>query len=243
MVGTMNKLSESPAAIRGDRRVAHPISFSAPAQKNLLYRPMLIDIIAGYDIVAMFCSALLSRFLYLSIYKGSPTPLLDYVSVILIAATSFHFFARQNGLYDTEMLPHFSSQLSSLIYVCLATFATAFVVLFFLKISDRFSRVWFLEWSAFFLIFLGIGRGLLARQLDRLSRRGGLRRSVALVGTGAQFDAVKELLTADDRQFCLTGIYDTAQTGDFDSPGRFVDKLRETEIEDIVVALPAAQAT
>ena len=111
----------------------------------LVSRHMLCDLLATYDLIAIVISGLAARYIYLVAYRGEETPNLEYASIILVTSIFFQFVARQNDLYDTGKVEEFLSQLNAMIYVCAATFAMTFVMLFFMKASDFYSRVWFIH--------------------------------------------------------------------------------------------------
>ena len=97
----------------------------------LVSRHILCDLLAAYDLLAIVISGLLARYIYLSSYRGEETLILEYASLILATSISSQLLARQRGLYDTAKIEDFLSQIYAMIYVCAATFALTFVMLFF----------------------------------------------------------------------------------------------------------------
>src|SRR3974390_488310 len=168
---------------------------------RFLSRKMLSEVMIVFDSVAIFAAGFSGIYLYSATSTDALSANINYISVMTFVALGFHFIARQRGLYETGGLTDFSEQFASVIYVWITAFASAFMVLFFLKVSDSFSRVWFLEWAAILLALLALGRGLIIPRFEALAHRGVFRRSVALIGAGRQFDAVKAHIDEDDRQF------------------------------------------
>ena len=111
---------------------------------------MLCDLLAVYDLVAIVVSGLAARYIHLVTYRSVETQILEYASLILVTAVFFQFVARQNRLYDAAKVEDLPSQLYTTIYVWAATFAMTFIMLFFMKASDFYSRAWFIYWSAHF---------------------------------------------------------------------------------------------
>ena len=206
---------------------------------------MLCDLLAAYDIIAIVVSGLAARYFYLIAYRSLDTPILEYASLIIVTSLFFQFVARQNGLYDADKVEDLLSQLYKLIYICAATFSMTFILLFFIKASDFYSRSWFIYWVATFLVCLSLGRAVFARQLRWLARTGALRRPIALIGEGSHFLRVKEQLVNDKQHFHLTNVIELPNEGcaqEQDSLRRFIEGARASEVDDVLIALPSSRA-
>ena len=224
-----------------------PISASGELQKRpfLVSRHMLCDLLAAYDLIAIVVSGLAARYFYLVAYKGAETPILEYASLILVTSIFFQFVARQNHLYDAAKVEDCPSQLYTMIYVWAATFAMTFIMLFFIKASDFYSRVWFIYWSAIFLASVSLGRVVFARQVRRLARTGALRRPIALIGEGPQFVRVKKQLLNDQQHFRLTDVIELPDEScalEQENLQRFIDGVRTNGVAEVLIALPSSRA-
>ena len=219
---------------------------------RLLSRKMLSEIMIAFDTVAIFAAGFSAEYLYSSTSTDTLSAEFNYISVMTFVALGFHFIARQRGLYETSGLTHFSEQFASAIYVWITAFALAFMVLFFLKVSNAFSRAWFLEWAVILLPLLALGRGLIIRRFEAMVDAGVLRRSVALIGEGRQFDAVKRYLEGDKRQFWLCSTLELREPRKIEnehlqcedlqrSIREFARTAHENEIDDIMIALAPAE--
>ena len=163
-----------------------------------------------------------------------------------LVALAFHFIARQKGLYDTATLTNFPSQLATVLYVWAATCASLFMVLFFLKISERFSRLWCLEWSFLLLLLLAAGRAGIITYIQRMDRSGVLRRSIVLIGFGNQFSLLRTHISNDNRNYSLCAVVElpaAPQMGLEHEACRavagFAQRAHEFEADDIMVAVPS----
>ena len=206
---------------------------------------MLFDLLAVYDLVAIVISGLAARYIHLLTYKSVETLSLEYAGLILVTAIFFQFVARQNRLYDAAKVEDLQSQLYTMINVCAATFAMTFIMLFFMKVSDFYSRVWFIYWSAIFLASAGLGRVLFARQVRRLVRTGALRRPIALIGEGPQFVRVKGQLLNDKQHFRLTDVIELQDEGSAQEQGglqKFIEGMRTNGVAEVLIALPSCRA-
>jgi putative colanic acid biosynthesis UDP-glucose lipid carrier transferase len=232
---------------------AAPISFSGSGQhsrlKSLLKKSrhiskkMLSDLMIGLDTSLILLAAYFARHLYSILNEQKLSDPFDYIAFAAFIALGFHIIARHRGLYEFKNLTHFSDQLSSVIYIWTMTCGIAFMAIFFLKIAERFSRLWYLEWSLIVVILLALGRGLVIHFFEKMARSGDLRRSMALIGAGRQLEAVRDRITADSRHFALCTILDLAQ-GSLDATEaerairEFAQKAQAYEADDIMIALP-----
>jgi putative colanic acid biosysnthesis UDP-glucose lipid carrier transferase len=228
---------------------------NSPVKMGSISLGTLVEAVAIFDTAAVVLSGLLAKFLYLSAYQGIVDEH-NYLGVILLSTLIFQFVARQGGRYDAGRIQNFSWQISSVIYLCAASFSVTFVLLFFMKISADYSRIWFIGWTLLCLCFLSIGRGLLAWGVDRLARNGGLRRSVALIGSGPQFNALREMVSVQQRDFCLVNALDVSAVRDIPADSEtqsassvdvevknFIHQAQCCKVDEVIIALPASEGT
>jgi putative colanic acid biosysnthesis UDP-glucose lipid carrier transferase len=211
-------------------------------------RKILADLTLVGDMAALIASAWASYYIYLETYLGAPIDRLAYLFIVTIVVALFYIIGRQRGQYGEQMDFRFSSQLSTLIYVCALTIASAFSVVFFLKIQTAFSRVWVVSWMAILLGLLTLDRALLARYVGALMKRGMLRRSVALIGAGPQFSKARTVLEAEPHDFELVGLLDLAEPDpvtSFDAAklaekiNPFITRAQEKHVDSVMIALPS----
>ena len=151
-------MSEFSKVSVSNREVEETKSLDARIPKpKWLSRKVLADMILLYDMAAMIFSAWASYYVYLISYVEDSIDSKGYFLIVMIVAALFYMIARQRGQYDQQMDFRFASQMSTLIYVCPITIASAFSVVFFLKIQTEFSRVWVLLWMGNSLLVLRPG--------------------------------------------------------------------------------------
>jgi putative colanic acid biosynthesis UDP-glucose lipid carrier transferase len=205
---------------------------------------MLAGIMATYDFIAIFVAGFAAEYLYGALPLGTQLDSLNNVSIMFLGALSFHLIARQRGLYNVVRLTDFSAQLSSLLYVWMATCASLFMVFFFLKISEHFSRLWCLEWFFLLLLLLAAGRGVIIRYFQHMDRSGVLSRFVVLIGFGKQFTALRTHISNDNRNYSLCAIVELPAIAHMSleevrqTIADFVQRAHEIEADDIMIALP-----
>ncbi len=238
----MDAIVDRSSSSCGKPDAFHRATRSSQKSFRISYQ-MLSDLLAVYDIGAIILCGIMARLFYFGVQRRIDTDFLEYLSVILLATISFQFIARQSGLYDPDKIKKFSTQLSLSIYVSGTTFAITLIILFFIKISQHYSRIWVAEWFTLFLLCTSIGRGLFAQHINKLIRNGALRRSLALIGMGPSFERVKEQLRKDEQHFWLTAVHEFPENDAHDADLQaFIDDVRLSGVEEVLIALPAFRA-
>jgi putative colanic acid biosynthesis UDP-glucose lipid carrier transferase len=214
-----------------------------------LSRKVLADIALLYDMAAIIFSAWASYYVYLINYLDTSVDSNGYFLIVMIVVALFYGVARHRGQYDQQTDFGFASQLSTLIYICAITMASAFGVAFFLKIQTEFSRVWVLLWMGTLFASLALGRVLLTGYADVLARNGILRRSVVLVGSGTQFNAARTVLKEQNNHFNLVNALELS-AADALSPfdcdqlteqlRPFIKEAQDKHVDGVVIALPSS---
>jgi len=214
-----------------------------------LSRKVLADIALLYDMAAIIFSAWASYYVYLINYLDTSVDSNGYFLIVMIVVALFYVVARHRGQYDQQTDFGFASQLSTLIYVCAITMASAFGVAFFLKIQTEFSRVWVLLWMGTLFTSLALGRVLLTGYADVLARNGILRRSVVLVGSGTQFNAARTVLKEQNNHFNLVNTLELSAADElspFDCDQLteqlrpFIKEAQDKHVDGVVIALPSS---
>ncbi|MGO9983718.1 MAG: undecaprenyl-phosphate glucose phosphotransferase [Rhodomicrobium sp.] len=221
----------------------------------LLSKNMLFDVLAVYDIGCIISSAVVAYYLYIVLILHTSANVLSYMQIVSFVAIIFHTIARQSGQYRFRSPFSFSSQLSTLIYISAKTIAVTFAILFFLKVSAEFSRMWLLSWAILLLLLLTAGRAMLAYYLDGLIRKGALSRSIALVGCGTQFELARCALLLDKHHFNLVATLDLSTSAapskadgsllDYTTSAggvhSFIADARDMHASEVIIALPSAR--
>jgi putative colanic acid biosynthesis UDP-glucose lipid carrier transferase len=209
---------------------------------------MLFDLLMVYDLTCVLVSAWLSYYIYIVLLVGTSVEGLSYVLITVVAMAVFFAVGRQRGQYEVPTKFDLSHQISLLIYTCAATVTSAFTLIFFMKVQAEFSRVWVLLWVAFLLLLTTAGRVVAAGYIESSMKKGMLKRSIALIGAGSQFQTANAALKEDKHYFIIANSVDlssfaekgsTVCTAAADQIKRFVADARDKHVDEVVVALPA----
>lgn len=212
-------------------------------------RALFGDIVQFIDFILVICMSVAVAFVYHIFVLQTPFDFQYYTAAGIIGATGLTALLRRDGYYDfdqlitpTRMVRVIASRWG---LVLLALLAFGFA----LKISENFSRVWLVAWSAAALtsvVGVRIGAGVLVR---RMTRDGGVfSRRVAVVGATSLGAKFAEHTNASPVGIAIVGVYDAGigDTGDGHHAGVVGDlndlafAARNGEIDDIVIAVPRA---
>jgi FlaA1/EpsC-like NDP-sugar epimerase len=238
----------SKATVSVSNTAAEAAAGAVTGKPKWVSRKILADLTLIADMAALIASAWASYYIYLETYLGAPIDRHGYLLIVTIVAALFYIIARRRGQYGEKMDFRFSSQLSTLIPMCGLTIASAFSVVFFLKIQTAFSRVWVVLWIAILLGLLTLSRALLAHYVGALMKRGMLMRSVALIGAGPQFSKARAMLEDGPHDFEFVGMLDLPEpdpVASFD-PAKlaeeitpFIARAQEKHVDSVMIALPS----
>jgi putative colanic acid biosysnthesis UDP-glucose lipid carrier transferase len=211
---------------------------------------MLVDIAALIDLSLVAGSALLLKYLYVDLYSGDPStagvPVLNYLSVIALVTATLFLALRRSNHYAVESFETWTLQRGALALAATVFFSFGFglSVIFFLKVSTQFSRIWVLGWCVLTFSILLIDKTYWVRQLRILSAAGLFRRRVFLLGAGGALENAKTILDTDAVHTEIIGAGDlgvTTSGGDSASAAvldQIVAKGQAGAIDEVIIALP-----
>ncbi len=217
-----------------------------------LSRKMAFELLSIYDFAAFAISAWLAYYLYIALVLKSPVDVFGYLRGVLLSAALFYMIARQMGQYDIDRYTNFYSHVSSALYIAGMSILSAFVIFFFVKEQTQFSRIWVLLWVGLLPVFLAAGRAIVVHFIQVFISKGALKRSVALVGSGVQFQSAKAALQKDTHRLRVVSALDlqapgeafaSAEIGGADELQSFIREAQDKHVDEVIVALPAAMGT
>ena len=171
---------------------------------------MLAGILLLFEFCALFSIAAGIMLGYvgvdLSVPDGFPV---RYLITAAIGCGSFVILLQLMDGYQTRALRHSVKAFSKIVLGWSATFAFLLIGVFFLKMSDQFSRVWFGTWYLSGLGFLFVERLLLNRLVHKWGRNGTMERRAVIVGGGKSAEnLIRSLEQQSDSEIRICGIFD-----------------------------------
>jgi Undecaprenyl-phosphate glucose phosphotransferase len=204
---------------------------------------MLLD---GF--VITFC-AVLTHFLYEVAVRGDAIDILPKIGVGLVAAVLCNTGFRLTNTYQFDELLDLSGQIGRIAVCWTGAVLALIAVAFLMKISDNYSRMWLVTWSALTPAMLLATRSIAANVMTRLSKSDRMKRHIAIVGVGPLSERLCEALLprTDQAGLKIIGIFDDRNSRVGDSvngipvKGCVEDLLaygRNNRLDEIVIALP-----
>jgi putative colanic acid biosysnthesis UDP-glucose lipid carrier transferase len=224
------------------------------AQGRVLSRKMFSDIVALIDVTFVIGSAFLIKFAYVDV-GGQQNVLggrLNYLTIIALVTAALFIALHRGGHYNHRANWSFLAEIARLVMAVVFSFGSALFVVFLLKESDQYSRVWMFSWCATVFFFLVSGRLFWLHQYGKLAAAGYFRRRVFLIGGGDALRRTRECLISDRTTAEVACISDLGLENDCDSPfllnhtssaalAHAVAKGQSGAIDEVIVALPSSE--
>lgn len=170
-----------------------------------------------------------------------------YIPVILLttifALLVFYF----SNSYSNDVTQYYKSQTHKTILQCSLIFLTLIMVMFSLKVSDQYSRIWLFSWYLFCTISLCLERFCFSGFIKKLHYKGKLRRNIVIIGGDEQGTRmIKSLIKKNIPWINIQGIYDDRVNrlkgrneyqiaGDIED---LIEHARSIHIDEVLIALP-----
>ncbi len=172
---------------------------------------------------------------------------IKYLTVTLVTTASILVIFYFSGLYRIDIKRHYTSPVHKIILLCVIAFLALITVIFALKISEQYSRVWLFSWCLVSILLISLERSWVSAYLRSSRREGRFTKNIAIVGgeeQGSRMVGVLEkhkepwmhvLAIFDDRVNRLAGISKYPIVGNVED---LIKHVRSHRIDEILVALP-----
>jgi putative colanic acid biosysnthesis UDP-glucose lipid carrier transferase len=224
-----------------------------------LSRQMLVDVVALADMSLIVGVALLIRYLYVVFcYDESDATLFtdwtSYFSMTVLVTSILYAALRWRGFYRYEDFVDWSPGRSTfrLIITVLFSFTSSLFIVFMLKQSDQFSRIWVVCWCLSSFVILYTSKMVWILQLRRLAKKGHFRRRILLVGSGQTLRNARNSILAAKTQVELVGVSDLDLSDE--AKGRAtsnvsiaicdaLEKGQSNSIDEVIIAVPSTETS
>ena len=125
-----------------------------------------------------------------------------------MGAFVFVVLASLIGLYRHDVLYHVGHALPRLLGTVVGVFAAIVILMFLLKISTTFSRIWLVAWLVSFMVVFGVARWLLQRVIWQKISTGEWARRIGVLGFNDKAKALMEHFNNEPHgEAHLVGVY------------------------------------
>ncbi|ADP70116.1 Undecaprenyl-phosphate glucose phosphotransferase [Rhodomicrobium vannielii ATCC 17100] len=216
---------------------------------------MFEDIAMVVDVALVVASAVLIKYLYISIYLDAEASS-SYASCILIVTVSLLAGLRRQNYYEDILKPGVWRGYFSLFLIVAFAFGLSLFVLFAIKASEQFSRGWFTSWLLVTYAILLVTRVGWRTAYARLLKNGYLRTAVIVIGSGEPLQNTVARLRDEERRgpVSIAAVYalDPNEARESESQidrnshldgclQQIVMQCQTNSVSDVIVALPASE--
>ncbi|MBX3507683.1 MAG: undecaprenyl-phosphate glucose phosphotransferase [Parvibaculum sp.] len=213
-------------------------------RRKFLPSRVITDVVMALDAAILFSSSLVAKFLYIFLYLGQSPSIDQYVAVGALGTTAALIFLRRQGLYSISLLSSFRGQPRRIVAGLLFSALLLVALGYLLKISDHFSRGWFLTWYATATIGLFVVHAVAVRVLRWLNAIGWFSRYAVVYGSGDVARALLQKISGSSASIKVIGVFDDApdqSEGALPVAGGLSDLIsfgQQNQIDEIIIALP-----
>ncbi len=171
-----------------------------------------------------------------------------YLVIVAFYAVLMCCFLSANELYSPIEISRRPFQLRRLIKLILISFFILLGVLFGLKVSLAYSRVWAFSWLAFLVVAMPVARLLCGALILKLAREGFIARNVAIIANTNQAAKLLERIENSEEVWLrVIDVFDARGAQRSNMPlnagnkaplDHLMDSVESGKVDDIVIALP-----
>lgn len=183
------------------------------AKFRVVSLPLLTDGLMVGEMAICLIAAVVSKFAYLDGYLHATTSLITYLGPGVLLAFIICFVSGQLGLYEPGVLLRPTLGTGPLVASISVSFLLLLSLLYLLKISDQYSRGWFLVWYASTMMATLVGRNLARMYARLLVAEHRVSERIAIYGGGGMVDQIAEQIRRSRNGLTLTGLFDDPPQG------------------------------
>jgi len=227
-------------------------------RRFVLSKRVLMDLVAISDMGLVLLSGLLIKYIYVQWYFSDdwlgPTASghLTYLGAIALVIAILYAGLRWRGYYRSDSLESWTLErgLARLLFTVVFSFGFALFIVFLLKESTLYSRVWVLSWCiSSYLVLLG-NRIFWVSHFKKLSAKGYFRQRILILGAGHALENAREAVLSEHCHAVLVGVSDLGVSGEGRSAGALeaavthaVTRGQSGTIDEVIIALPVSEGS
>jgi len=217
-------------------------------------RKILADLVAILDVLLVTTASVVAKYLYVDPFLGGMNrPDWLFVAIGLLGGIISHWSLSNQGLYDQETVLELEPWALRVWKGLGLAFLFLIGIAFIFKISEDYSRGWFVIWFLLSACAISAERALLLRWLRKLAATGIFDRKIAIFGAGALGRQLLDYFERCGLNVTIVGIYDghdlpgpklASSKHDLHLSGSIRDLIaygRDNHLDKVVVALPASE--
>lgn len=243
--GDDTTLEGGQEAVKTPEHISNAGGRAGPAKEQpVISQRVIADTVMCLDGIAILAAGLLAKWAYIVSFLQEAPQLEPYAVVAGGGAILAVMNMRFQGLYDFGVLSEIRGQ-SKRILLGLAVAALILVAIgYLLKISEQYSRGWFVTWFFLSAVFVFSLHVMNARILQWLSSLGAFARNIVIYGSGEIAQGLLRRIAAASLNVRVIGIFDdlpVGQNGLVPVSGGLSDLIsfgQRRRIDEVLIAMP-----
>ncbi len=221
--------------------------FSGSAQFSQPSKHVIADSVMVIDFIAVMVLALISQWVYITIYLGSDQDVVRYLTVGAAGAFLAVAAIRVQNIYVLETLETLRGQNARISLGLVASFMLLLTAAYLLKVSSAYSRGWVAIWFVLSFFALLIIHAIAASVIRRWKFFGLFVHKIAVYGSGEVAQKLIEHIGTQVGVRRIIGVFDDVASGVTPHvviAGGLSDLLRvgqTTQFDEILIALPMSE--
>ncbi|MBC7101615.1 MAG: undecaprenyl-phosphate glucose phosphotransferase [Parvibaculum sp.] len=224
---------------RAPRVHAEPAREQTPVSKRVVS-----DTIMCVDGIVIFLAALVARWAYIVTFLQNNPEIGPYAVAGTVGAAIAVAAMHYQGLYDFEVLSEARGQTKRILLGLVAAALFLIAAGYLLKISEQYSRGWFIVWfalSAFAVLAVHV---INTRVLRWLRALGAFARNIVIYGSGDIAESIIRRVAMSSMNLRVVGVFDDLsrdQTAQVPVSGGLSDLIsfgQKRRIDEVLIAMP-----
>ncbi|MAB15119.1 undecaprenyl-phosphate glucose phosphotransferase [Parvibaculum sp.] len=214
------------------------------AQNFIISKKVFGDLTAVADVLVIIATAISAKWIYIGTILGTPAEMEPYAIIGVFAALLAQIFLRRQSVYEFDNLRWFKGQVRRILVALSLAALVVVAVGYLLKISETYSRGWFLLWMAMATAGV-VGMHYLAARLLRLwISQGRFVRRVALFGDAKIAMQMIPRLEETDDAVAVVGVFDESagavsqQIGASGSLSDLISLAQTMPLDEVLIVMP-----
>lgn len=213
-------------------------------EQTLVSKRVVSDTIMCVDGAVIFLAAMAAKWAYIVAFLQHSVEIAPYAVVGAIGAAIAVSAMRYQGLYDFEVLSEARGQARRILFGLVAAALFLVAIGYLLKISEQYSRGWFVVWFTLSAFAVFAVHAVNTRVLQWLGALGAFARNIVIYGSGDIAESVIRRVAMSSMNLRVVGVFDdlsrdqAAQVPVLGGLSDLISFGQQRRIDEILIAMP-----
>ncbi len=222
-------------------------------KRTALSSKMTLDIIRGIDLLIIFFTAIIAKYIYLDLYLQAygaayayqETYSYKFMLPAFLAAAFTYIIFRRGRLYREFVFGGFNIEPAKVAYYITSAFSIVLFLGFIFKVTEDYSRGWFSLWVSLAIFFILLERLIIRYTLQSCISQGLFNRKIAIIASDHQIGMqLKSSLMETNKGIEVVGFFDDKiieQTDEWQTLQQLIEIGQNSEVDQVVISMPTSE--